>query len=170
MRLCPNRPTLATHCYHRRQRRRGRDPPIFDLQGSSYVDDPPPIFRRVLFFLFSGTSGTNWYFYKVYHTSTIHGTHESLKKQHTQNAPYHTVLRWKIHKFSGKGHSLTRMILTHSPTVLQRRRVVVVPGGDWRWQTVADGRRRRRLWTVVCGIATGPCYPRQQRPVRRAVE
>ena len=39
-------------------------PPIFDLQGSSCVDDPLQL-------------GTNWYFYKVYHTTTIHGTHES---------------------------------------------------------------------------------------------
>jgi len=31
-------------------------------------------------------------------------THESYK-QHTQNAPYHTILRRKIHKFSGEGHS-----------------------------------------------------------------
>jgi len=38
---------------HRRQRRRGcrgRDLPIFDLQGSSCVDDPPPIFWQVFYF------------------------------------------------------------------------------------------------------------------------
>ena len=47
----------------------------------------PNILTIVLFFPFSGTwngftslyrsLGTNWYFYKVYHTTTIHGTHES---------------------------------------------------------------------------------------------
>ena len=38
---------------HRRQRRggcRGRDPPIFDLQGSSCVDDPPRYFDTCFIF------------------------------------------------------------------------------------------------------------------------
>jgi len=38
---------------HRRQRRRGcrgRDPPIFHMQGSSCVDDLPPIFWQVFYF------------------------------------------------------------------------------------------------------------------------
>jgi len=37
--------TLKRAATHRRQPRRGRNPPIFDLQGSSCVDDPP-IFRH----------------------------------------------------------------------------------------------------------------------------
>jgi len=47
-RLTSTRTTL----WHRRQRRtgcRGRNPPIFDLQGSSCVDDPP-IFSQVFYF------------------------------------------------------------------------------------------------------------------------
>ena len=35
---------------YRCQRRRGRDPPIFDLQRSSCVDDPPQIFWQVFYF------------------------------------------------------------------------------------------------------------------------
>ena len=53
--------------FHRRQRRRGRDPPIFDSQGSSCDDDPSNILTSVLFFSY----------YKVYLTTTIHGTRES---------------------------------------------------------------------------------------------
>jgi len=50
-RLTSTRTTL----WHRRQCRRGcrgRDPPIFDLQGSSCVDDPP-IFSQVFYFFCS---------------------------------------------------------------------------------------------------------------------
>ena len=52
------RTTTSTIQFHRRQRRRGcrgRDSPIFDLQGSSCVDDPQYL-TSVLFFPFSGTS------------------------------------------------------------------------------------------------------------------
>jgi len=35
---------------HRRQRRRGRDPPIFDLQGSWCVDDPQYFDKYFIFF------------------------------------------------------------------------------------------------------------------------
>ena len=47
---------------------------------------PPDILTSVLFFPFSGTS-------------------EYRKLLPCSSAPYHTILRWKIHKFSGKGHS-----------------------------------------------------------------
>ena len=50
----PVRPPGASASY-RRQRRRGRDPPIFDLQGSSAVDDPQ-YFDKCFIFPFSGTS------------------------------------------------------------------------------------------------------------------
>jgi len=62
-------------CRHRRQRRRGcrcRDPPIFDLHGSSCIDDPP-IFWQVFYFFNSAVQIGN----QVYHTTTIHGTRES---------------------------------------------------------------------------------------------
>jgi len=77
---------------------------LVDLQGSSCVDDPP-IFWQVFYFFPSAellnkltasryhfhlqcaqctvfaslyrSLGTNWYFYKVYRSTTIHGTHES---------------------------------------------------------------------------------------------
>jgi len=38
-------------------------------------------------------------------------------KNNTQNAPYHTILRWKIHKFSGKGHSPSKDPTSSLPTV-----------------------------------------------------
>ena len=52
------RTTTSTIQFHRRQRRRGcrgRDSPIFDLQGLSCVDNPQYL-TSVLFFPFSGTS------------------------------------------------------------------------------------------------------------------
>ena len=55
-------PVLRTCDRHRRQRRRGcsgRDPPIFDLQGSSCVDDPP-IFWQVFYFFFHSTELDTW--------------------------------------------------------------------------------------------------------------
>ena len=75
---------------YRRQRHRGcrgRDPQYLTCRCSFCVDNPHNILTSVLFFPFSGTwngfaslyrsLGTNWYFYKVYHTTTIYGTHES---------------------------------------------------------------------------------------------
>ena len=74
---------------YRRQRHRGcrgRDPQYLTCRGSFCVDNPH-ILTSVLFFPLSGTwngfaslyrsLGTNWYFYKVYHTTTIYGTRES---------------------------------------------------------------------------------------------
>ena len=62
--------------------------PIFDLQGSSCVDDPR-YFDKCFIFPSCGTS--------EYHKSLSFSS-----------APYHTILRWKIHKFSGKGHTMPR--------------------------------------------------------------
>ena len=85
-------------------------PPVFALQGSSYVDDPPIFWEVFYFFPFSGTwngfaslyrsLGTNWYFYKVYHTMG----HMNLKN----NTPrmHHITPFWdEKFKFSGKGHN-----------------------------------------------------------------
>jgi len=47
----------GTHWRQRRRGCRGRDLPIFDLHGSSCVDEPPPIFWLVFYFFpFIGTS------------------------------------------------------------------------------------------------------------------
>jgi len=48
---------------HRRQPRSGRDPQYFTCRGRPVLTTPQ--------------LGTNWYFFKVYHTTKIHGTHES---------------------------------------------------------------------------------------------
>jgi len=73
-------------------------PQYLTRRGRPVLTIPPPnILTSVLFFSLQQN------FYEVYRKTKIHGTHESWK-QHTQNAPYHTILRRKIHKFSGKGH------------------------------------------------------------------
>ena len=64
----------------------GSRPPIFELHGSSCVDDPPIFWQVFYFFPFGGTS-------------------EYCKSLSFSYAPYHTILRRKILKFSGKGHS-----------------------------------------------------------------
>ena len=88
---------------HRRQRRRGRDPqyltcggrPVlttpqyfdkcFSLQRNFWIPQVSVIFicnaPSVQFLIqqLNKTVFEYWYFYKVYHTTTIHGTHMNLK-------------------------------------------------------------------------------------------
>jgi len=52
--------------------------------GVAGVATPTQYFNKCFIFPFSGTS-------------------EYRKSQSFSSAPYHTILRWKIHKFSGKG-------------------------------------------------------------------
>jgi len=132
------------------------------LQGSSCVDDSPNIFTSVLFFFLSAElldTGSRCHFHlqcaqctvfnstveqnsiqmttcllQLYHTATINGTHESWK----QNAPYHTVLRWKNHKFSVKRHSPSPDPSPSPPTAPRfsrlRRSTCDPPIFQWRWR------------------------------------
>ena len=76
----------SSKCGHRRQRRRGckgRDPQIFDLQTTTQYFEKCFIFSLQRSFWIPQVA--------VIFICTIS----------------HTILRWKIHKFSGKGHSLS---------------------------------------------------------------
>ena len=92
-------PVLRTCDRHRRQRRRGcsgRDPQIFDLQGSSCVDDPPIIWQVFYFFPFNGT----WHMNLKNNTPRMHHITPFSDEKF-------------IHKFSGKGHSLDSPRFSH---------------------------------------------------------
>jgi len=88
---------------HRRQRRRGcrghDPPPIFDLQGSSCVDDPQYFDKTVFYFFpFSGTS-----IKFIIQLQSI--GHTNVKKNTPRMQHITPFSDEKFVKFSGKGHS-----------------------------------------------------------------
>ena len=81
------------------------------------------------------------------------GTSEYRKSLSFSYAPYHTILRWKIYKFSGKGHSPSAD-LTPSPLAAPRfsrlrRSTCDPPVFQWHWR--------------LCGGAGIRCSPAHRR-------
>jgi len=118
------------------------------------------ILTSVLFFPFGGTSeyrkslsfwrhgfaslcrslGTNWYFYKVYHTTTIHGTRETTHPECTISHHFDSALDLRPPPPGNVPVALTPMttILTAG-----RRCISAVAVGSQVWQPVCYAERLR---------------------------